>query len=231
MWEQVVDMLRAAALRTAEKVAGFLPGLLGMLVILLGALVLATVARMVVTRVLRGLQFDRRAELLGLATVADWSAMGGPSVLLGRVVMWTILLAGLLAGFSALDAALPEAFARTVFAYVPNLVAAFVILVLGTILARFLARSVLISAVNLQVRSARLFSAGVKWLVLVVAWAMALEHLGIGRGILMLAFGIVFGGVVLALALAVGLGSKDAVSRSLERQLLDADRPDKLTHV
>lgn len=231
MWDQFDEMLRAAALRTAENVAEFLPGVIGMLVILLGALLVALLARMVVIRALRGLHFDQRAEQLGLATVADWSAFGGPSVLAGRVVMWTILVAGLLAGFSALDAALPEAFARAVFAYVPNLVAALVILVLGTILARFLARSVLIGAVNLQLRSARLFSAGVKWMVLVIAWAMALEHLGIGRGILMLAFGITFGGVVLALALAVGLGSKDIVTRALERQLLEPDRPDKLTHV
>jgi hypothetical protein len=47
---------------------------------------------------------------------------------------------------------------------------------------------------------------------------MALEHLGIGGQIVRLGFGILFGGIVLALALAVGLGSKDMVSRSLERQ-------------
>ena len=76
----------------------------------------------------------------------------------------------------------------------------------------------LISAVNLQIQWARLLSLGVKWLVLVLAGAMALEHLGIGGQIVRLAFGILFGGIVLALALAVGLGSKDMVSRSLERQ-------------
>jgi hypothetical protein len=61
---------------------------------------------------------------------------------------------------------------------------------------------------------------------------MALEHLGIGGRILTLAFGIAFGGIALALALAVGLGSKDAVSRSLERQLREpVERPDELKHV
>ena len=71
----------------------------------------------------------------------------------------------------------------------------------------------------MQIQSARLLSIGVKWLVLVLAGAMALDHLGIGRQILLLAFGILFGGIVLALALAVGLGSKEMVSRSLERQI------------
>ncbi len=56
-----------------------------------------------------------------------------------------------------------------------------------------------------------------KWLVVVLSVAMALEHLRIGAGIVELAFGILFGGIVFALALAVGLGSKEMVSRSLER--------------
>jgi len=47
---------------------------------------------------------------------------------------------------------------------------------------------------------------------------MALEHLAIGGHIVFLAFAILFGGIVLALSLAVGLGSKDLVSRSLERE-------------
>jgi hypothetical protein len=59
----------------------------------------------------------------------------------------------------------------------------------------------------------------VKWLVLVLTAAMVLEHLAIGGVIVVLAFGILFGGIVLALALAVGLGSRDLVSRSLEREV------------
>ena len=98
------------------------------------------------------------------------------------------------------------------------MLAAVVVLVAGTILARFLARSVLIGAVNLNLQYARLLSVGVKWLVVVLAVTIALEHLGIGGGIIPLAFGILFGGIVLALALAVGLGSKELVSRSLERE-------------
>jgi hypothetical protein len=92
------------------------------------------------------------------------------------------------------------------------------VLLVGGMLARFLSRSVLISAVNMNVHYARFLSMGIKWLVLVLTAAMALDQLHIGRGIVQLAFAILFGGIVLALALAVGLGSKDLVSRSLQRQ-------------
>ncbi len=232
MWEQVDVILRQAAQRTAENVAGFLPGIVGLLVIFLVALIIAVMVRVIVLRALRGLQFDERAERLGLGTVADWSVVGGPSMLVARIAMWAVLVVGLLIGFSALDAALPEAFARVVFAYLPNLLAAMLILLFGVILAQFLARSVLIGAVNLQLPSARLASVGVKWLVLILAWVIALEHLGIGRRILMLAFGILFAGIVLALALAFGLGSQEAVRRMLaDRLRRQEEPPDKLTHV
>jgi hypothetical protein len=100
------------------------------------------------------------------------------------------------------------------------------VLFFGVLIARFLARSVLISAVNAQLQYARFLSLGVKWLVLVLTAAMVLEHLEIGGSIVELAFGILFGGIVLTLSLAVGLGSRDLVTRSLERGVeRAADRP------
>ena len=75
-------------------------------------------------------------------------------------------------------------------------------------------------------QSARLLSLAVKWLVRLVAVAMALDHLGIGRTVLLLAFGIIFGGIVLAAALAVGLGARDAVRDTIARQLRESPRRD-----
>ena len=120
---------------------------------------------------------------------------------------------------SAFDVTLTSQLVSRLFAYLPNVLAAVVVLAAGSIIARFLARSVLIGAVNMNLQYARLLSAGVKWLVTVLAVAMALEHLGIGGDIIRLAFAILFGGIVLALALAVGLGSKELVSRSLDREV------------
>jgi len=121
-------------------------------------------------------------------------------------------------GASAFNLTLTSALVLRFFDYLPHVVAAIVVLVVGSLVARFLARSVLIGAVNLNLHYGRLLSVGVRWMVMVLAVAMALDHLAIGGGIIRLAFGILFGGIVLALALAVGLGSKELVSRSLERE-------------
>src|SRR5260370_6761129 len=99
---------------------------------------------------------------------------------MARVGFWLVVLLGLLIGVSALDARLTSMLVVRLFTYLPNVLAACVVLVVGVVLSRFLARSILISAVNLQIQSARLLSLGVTWLVLLLAPCIAPRHTGIG---------------------------------------------------
>jgi len=226
MWERIARILRHATSQIVDQVASFLPGVMVSLALLLAALVGAAVARVLLVRLLRGLEFDRRAEQWGLTGFASWSVSSSPTLAVARATSWVIFFLGVLVSLTALNATIPSRLAMSLFEYVPHLLAALMILVGGAILARFLARSALIGAVNMRIRFARLISLAVKWVVLLVAIAMALDHLGIGRSILPLAFGIVFGGVVLAAALAVGLGARDVVSRTLEQQLGESSNTD-----
>ena len=230
MGEQFNRALSQAGTRIVDNVASFLPGAIVFVGMLLVAFVVALAIRSALRRGLKQLEFDRRLDRFGLS-MAEWTPSGSASVLVASIAYWIVLSLGLLLGLTALDATLPTQFAVSVLQYVPHLVAAIMILVVGAVVARFLARAMLISAVNMGVQHARLLSVGIKWLVLLVAAAMALDHIGIGRTALLLAFGITFGGVVLAVALAVGLGARDLVSRTLERQLRKPPAEDKLNHV
>jgi hypothetical protein len=219
MWNHANQILNQAAERISRKMADFLPSLLALLLVLALTVLVAWIVQGMVRRSLRRFDFDRRAGLWGFSAITEWSPAGSPSLLMARLAFWAVILLGSMVGVGVLNADLTNMLLIRLFAYLPNVVAAVFILIVGTVLARFLARGILISAVNMQLQSARLLSLGVKWLVMVLTGAMALEHLGIGGDIVRLFFGILFGGIVLALALAVGLGSKDMVSRSWERQV------------
>lgn len=218
MWSQVNEALRQSVERVLSNLAGFLPGVLVMLAALGLALILGLVVRWLITAILRLFRFDQRLERWGASALAEWSPSGSPTLLMGRLGFWSIVLLGLLVGLAAMDATLMPAILERLVTYLPNVFVAVVLVLMGTVLARFLGRGALIGAVNLQLQSPRLLSTGVRWLVLLLTFAMALDHLSIGGVVLKMAFGIVFGGIVLALALAVGLGSKDVVSRTWERQ-------------
>ena len=218
MLDRVNAILNQATERVTGSIAAFLPGLLALAVVLILTVAIAWIGRLMIRRSLQRIDFDKRVDRWGLSGVAEWSPSRSPSILIASVAYWCLVLIGLLIGLSALDATLTSTFVIRLLNYLPNVFAAVVIFTVGVVFARFAGRGVLISAVNLHIQWARLLSLGVKWLVVVLAGAMALEHLGIGGEIVRLAFGILFGGIVLALALAVGLGSKEMVSRSLERQ-------------
>ena len=218
MWDQVGKALNASMVRVLSQFASLLPGILALIVALLFSAVVAWVVTAILRRSLVSIDFDGRLPRWGFSTVAEWSPAHSPTLLVTRSIAAIVIIVWFLVGVSAFDVTLTSQMVMRLFEYLPNVLAALVVLVAGTVIARFLSRSVLIGAVNMNLQYAQLLSAGVKWLVIVLAVAMALEHLAIGGDIIRLAFGILFGGIVLALALAVGLGSKELVTRSLERE-------------
>jgi uncharacterized membrane protein len=213
------DALNQSLYRVLSLLIAVLPGILAFFV----ALGIFTLIGMAISALLRrGLTWikfdDRIARNRGNV---DWTPPTSPTEIIARTSFWGCVLLGLVIGVSAFDAsyATGAALPISLLPYLTHAVGAIMLLIAGTIIARFLARSVLIGAVNAQLQYARFLSLGVKWLVLVLTAAMVLDHLQVGGNVVELAFGILFGGIVLTLALAVGLGSRDLVSRSLERNV------------
>lgn len=227
MWEQIQHALGESTTQVLSRIVGLIPGLVALILSLFIAAVAAWVLTKVLRRALMSVQFDDRMRRWGGAPPAEWSPTTSPTALVVRTAAWTVVFIGFVVGVSAFDRTLTSALVLRLFKYLPNVLAALVVLAVGSVVARFLARSVLIGAVNMNLHYARLLSAGARWMVMVVAVAMALEHLAVGGSIIRLAFGILFGGIVFALALAVGLGSKEMVSRSLERETTRGPAPEE----
>jgi uncharacterized membrane protein len=216
IWRHMTDALHLSLDRILSLLIAILPGILAFLV----AVAIFTAIGMALSALLRlGLTAAKLDERLARKRgVSNWAPSTSPTALVARVSFWGSVLLGLIIGVSAFDASYATAtvLPSSLLPFLTQVVGAAFLLVAGTLLARFLARSVLIGAVNEQLQYARFLSLGIKWLVLVLTAAMVLEHLQIGGNIVGLAFGTLFGGIVVTLALAVGLGSRDLVSRSLE---------------
>jgi hypothetical protein len=82
----------------------------------------------------------------------------------------------------------------------------------------------LIAAVNAEWRAARLVAYCVQGLILLFAVSISLEQLGLGRTTIVAAFSILFGGIVLALAIAFGLGGRDLAKEFLEQRVKGEER-------
>ncbi len=231
-WEKAL----LAPLETLSRnVLAVLPNVLAMSIILLVGLVAAWSIGHVVERLLRVIGLDLLSNRLGVsAALARGGVKTDPSHLVGRTAYWLVVAFAIMAGLGALNLQPLNQFAQSFLAYLPRLFTAALILVVGYLLSNFVSQAVLIAAVNAGIPPARIVAACSRWGVQLVAVAMALEQLGIAQNIVTEGFGIVLGGVVLAGAIAFGLGAKDLAKEFLERRLGNKPRdraPDDLRHL
>jgi hypothetical protein len=231
MGQQIHYALTESAHRALVTLASFLPGLIAFLLALFVLTLVGAGLAALLRRILTSMSFDERLSrshaITGLANIQEWSPSHSPTVLLARATFWGCVVLGLMIGISAFDASYSNTAYISTFLlpYLTHSVGAILLLLAGNLIARFLSRSVLIGAVNARLQYARFLSLGVKWLVLVLTTAMVLDHLQVGGTVVDLAFGILFGGIVLTLALAIGLGSRDLVRNSIEK---NTERTDSL---
>ncbi len=206
----------------------FVPNLLAMLVILLVGILLARVMRALVLKLLQAVNFDSWSDRMGLTSVMRKGDMWAkPSVAAGAIVFWILIITALMAGFSALNIQAVDNLISHFVLYLPRVLTAALILVVGYIVTGFIGRAVVISLVNKGYHFAKLIAEAVRLLLIVLFIAMALEQLEVAPGIVVSAFSIIFGGIVLALAISFGVGGIDAAKRIIEKETVKKEKGDE----
>jgi hypothetical protein len=231
-WDQAI----LAPLRElGQQAMTSLLSLLGMLALVLLGLLVGWLAKQVVYRVLRTLRFDRLCARLGVGQeIERMGFVHSCSYLAGQIVQGMVILTALLAGLNALGTPLTRNLVERFFLYLPHFLAAFVILVVGTLVSRFLGRSVLIAAVNAGMPAARLLAGLTRFFIMVLTVVAALDELGISRTTIIVTFAILFGGVVTTGAIAFGLGGRDLARELLQSQFHPQAKPeaeDEMRHL
>jgi hypothetical protein len=216
------EVWRTAIIESFNKFLGkvliFLPNLLAMVTILIIGFLIAWAVKVLLLRFLKAIQFDRVSKQWGLSDVLSKGGVAySPVSLLTRFFYWVIVLITLILGINALEVTATQKLITQFFNYLPNLFAAIIILVIGYLISMFLGQATLIAAVNAQMESAKILARAVRWFIIILSLTMALYQLGIAERVIIAAFSIFFGGVVLALAVAFGWGGRDLAKDFLER--------------
>jgi len=205
----------------------FLPRVLSMLVIFGAGFLVALILKFIVRRIFGIASFRKYCDSAGLTQMMRRAGLPPPVDFLGQVVFWVIWIVFIVLGVDALGiGALREQISRF-FMFLPQIFVAMVVLFVGLLIANFLSRATLLAATNANYASARLLSSLVRLLIILFFVTMALEQIGLGRHVVLIAFSIAFGAMMLGTAIAFGLGGRDVARQVLEKQFLQKKSGEK----
>jgi hypothetical protein len=192
-----------------------------MVIIVVVGWVVAWLVKTILPRILNFVRFNSLFARAGVAQVFTKAALPTPSDLLARFIFWIIWITFILFGLEALEIPALQAEISGLFLILPQIFVAFIILLVGILVANFVSRAALLAAVNANSPSPGLISAVVRSVIIGLTLTMALERVGLGRGVVLVAFSTFFGALMFGLALAFGLGGRDLARRVLERRFLE----------
>ena len=190
----------------------YIPQLIGAIVILIIGYIVAKVLQAVVGRVLQAVGFDGWMEKGGIKQFFDRAETNQtPHSILGKLVFWFVFIIALTMAADALGIPQVSAVLGQLIAYIPNIIAAILILILAALLANF------VSGIVRGATGSGLLASVARYAIIVYAAFAALTQLGIAVQLTANTFLILLGGVALAAALAFGIGGREVARDILEK--------------
>jgi hypothetical protein len=226
MFQMIADAVRQAGTNFVDAIQLFLPRVATTIAIVLAGWIIAAILRTLVRRILGGLGFNAMCDRAGITAMLKTADLPAPNVLAASIVFWIVWIGFLLSGVDVLGFAVLEGMVASFVLFVPRLLVALAIVIVGLLTANFVWRATLLAAVNARVASPRLLAAAVRTLIQILAGAMALDHLAVARTIVLTAFAISFGAVMLGLAIAFGIGGGGVARRMIDKHF-PAGSPDE----
>ena len=200
------------------QVGAFLPRLALALVVLVAGWLLAKGARFAVVRGLRAINFNVLTERAGMD---DFLQQGGirndTTDIFGQLVYWLVIFTVLVIAFNSLGLTYITDLLGQVVLFVPKVIVALVILAIGAYFAAFVGGAVVTYCRNVGIQDADVLGKLAQYAIVVFVVLIALDQVNVGGDIIRQSFLIILGGIVLALALAFGIGGRDWAAELLER--------------
>jgi hypothetical protein len=213
-----VDIMLEPIREFLLQIAGFLPKLAVALGVLTAGLLLAKLARFAIIKGLRAVNFNVLTERAGLE---EFMKQGGIETdttgIFGLLVYWVVILASLIIGFNSLGLTYITELLGHVVMFVPKVVVAILILAFGAYFARFVGKAVVSYCKNIAIQDSDILGKLAQYAIMTFVVLIALDQINVGGDIVRQSFLIILAGVVFALALAFGLGGKDAAAEMIDR--------------
>jgi hypothetical protein len=213
-----VGMLIEPVRAFLTQIGAFLPRLALAIAVLIAGWLVAKVARFAVARGLRAINFNVLTERAGIDGFLQQGGLRSDTTgIFAVLVYWLVILAALVIAFNSVGLTYITDLLGKVVLFVPKVIVALLILTFGAYFARFLANAVITYCKNIGIQDAPMLGTLAQYAIMAFVVLIALDQVDVGGDIIRESFLVILAGVVLALALAFGLGGREWAATRLER--------------
>jgi hypothetical protein len=201
-----------------QQVGAFLPRLALAVAVLIAGWLAAKVVKFAVVKALRAINFNVLTERAGMDGFLKQGGIEQDTTdIFGVLVYWLVIFAALVIACNSLGLTYITDLLGQVVVFVPKVLVALVLLAFGAYFAAFIGGAVATYCRNVGIQDGELLGKIAQYAIIVFVVLIALEQMGIGGATIRHSFLIILGGIVLALALAFGIGGRDWAAGLLER--------------
>ena len=213
-----VDIMLEPVRAFLVQIAGFLPKLALAIAVLIAGWLLAKFAMFATEKALRAVNFNVLTERAGLDGFLHQGGVESDTTrILGLLIYWLVILAALIIGFNSMGLTYITGLLGQIVLFVPKVIVALLILAFGAYFARFVGNAVVTYCKNIAIQDAEVLGKLAQYAIMTFVVLIALDQVNVGGDIVRESFLIILAGVVFALALAFGLGGKDAAAELIDR--------------
>ena len=217
-WRQV---LISAFQRLGDNLVAFFPSLVGTFVLLVAGWAVSKLTEAIARRALKQLGLDNVSARLRLPEMLNRAGVvAPPSRIVGRLLFWIVMMTFVLSAVETLGLSAATSTIDRLIAYLPNVIASGLIVVIGFLLSRFVRGVITSGALVADVERAERLGSVVAGLILLLVAVVALEQLELQTTVLVALVTVLAGGVTLTLGLAFALGARSVISHILAGHFL-----------
>jgi hypothetical protein len=203
---------------SGEKVVALLPSLVGALVILLLGWLVAKILKAALVKILVAVRLEKLSAKSGLSRfLSRGDIKHSLADILGTVFFWIVFLFFIYLAADVLELTLISDLINRIMSFIPNLIAAALIIVIGILISSFFRGVVKVAASSYALAHRELLAKIVQYAIIFFTIAMALEELGVATHILVNSVLIIVAAIAFGLALAFGLGSKEVAGKIVNK--------------
>ena len=191
-----------------------------MIVVMIVGLIVSWVVRKLVEKLLILFRFDKWAAGAGIITFLERGGVKAqPSTIISRIVFWIFIITVFSFGLNLVGISQFTEYASRITSALPYIVISMIIVIVGIIFSTFISRVIYMACQNANLKYGEIISKSVRILLVVITFGIVFEYLGLGSTIISISFLIIFGGIIMALSLALGIGLSTVITDFIKEKL------------